>query len=114
MNVNLAAARDPGRPLHVAVIGCGYWGRNYVRVFNALPGCRLTVVCDESLDRLQAIANFYCHTANKIHIEEVRFRRMRKPARCNRALPRRETSPSLLFLHEGWISSASPFVNAEN
>ena len=51
-------------------------------------------------DRLQAIANFHCHTANKLHVEEVRFRRMRKPARCNRALPRRQTPPSLFFLHD--------------
>jgi predicted dehydrogenase len=71
MNVNLAAARDPGRPLHVAVIGCGYWGRNYVRVFNALPGCRLTVVCDESLDRLQAIASEFPHIALCRSLDEV-------------------------------------------
>jgi hypothetical protein len=51
-------------------------------------------------DRLQAIANFQCHTANKLHVEEVRFRRMRKPARCNRAFSRRETPPSLFFLHD--------------
>ena len=51
-------------------------------------------------DRLQAIANFPCHTANKLHVEEVRFRRMRKPARCNRALPKRLTPPSLFFLHD--------------
>jgi hypothetical protein len=50
-------------------------------------------------DRLQAIANFDCHTADTLHVEEVRFRRMRKPARCNRALPGNATSPSLFFLH---------------
>ena len=50
-------------------------------------------------DRLQAIATFHCHTANKLHVEEVRFRRIRKPARCNRALPRCVTQPSLFFLH---------------
>ena len=51
-------------------------------------------------DRLQAIANFHCHTADKPYVEEVRFRRMRKPARCNRALPRCATPPSLFFLHD--------------
>ena len=50
-------------------------------------------------ERLQAIANFDCHTASTLHVEEVRFRRMRKPVRCNRALPRRQTPPSLFFLH---------------
>jgi hypothetical protein len=47
-------------------------------------------------DRLQAIANFHCLAANRLRIEEVRFRRMRKPARCNRALP---MDTSLFFLH---------------
>ena len=51
-------------------------------------------------DRLQAIANFDCHTANKLHVEEVRFRRMRKLARCNRALPGHQTPPSPFFLHD--------------
>jgi hypothetical protein len=50
-------------------------------------------------DRLQAIANFQYDTANKLPVEEVRFRRMRKPARCNRALPKRWTPLSLFFLH---------------
>ena len=50
-------------------------------------------------DRLQAIANLDCHTANKLLVEEVRFRRMRKPARCNRALPGCAIPPSSFFLH---------------
>ena len=53
---------------------------------------------DLAIPKAFAIANFHCHT-NKLNAEEVRFRRMRKPARCNRALPRRETPPSLFFLH---------------
>jgi hypothetical protein len=51
-------------------------------------------------DRLQAVANFPYDTANELHVEEGRFRGMRKPARCNRALPGPETPPSLLFLHD--------------
>ena len=26
---------------HVAVIGCGYWGVNYVRIFSELPDARV-------------------------------------------------------------------------
>jgi predicted dehydrogenase len=40
----------------VLVIGCGDWGRNYVRIFHELPEARVVAVCDESLDRLGAIA----------------------------------------------------------
>jgi predicted dehydrogenase len=39
----------------VAVLGCGYWGINYVRVFNELPKARVVVVCDQRADRLQEV-----------------------------------------------------------
>ena len=38
------------------VIGCGYWGRNYVRIFHELRGTRVVAVCDQSLERLETIA----------------------------------------------------------
>ena len=31
----------------VAVLGCGYWGMNYVRVFSGSPGARVLAVCDK-------------------------------------------------------------------
>jgi predicted dehydrogenase len=37
----------------VGIIGCGYWGINYVRVFSELPETRVVVVCDRSAERLQ-------------------------------------------------------------
>jgi len=39
----------------VAVIGCGYWGMNYVRVFGELAETRVVVACDQRLDRLQEV-----------------------------------------------------------
>jgi predicted dehydrogenase len=36
----------------IAVIGCGYWGLNYVRVFGQLPASRVLAVCDKRTDRL--------------------------------------------------------------
>ena len=39
----------------VAVLGCGYWGMNYVRVFSELPGARVLAVCDKRADRLQEV-----------------------------------------------------------
>jgi predicted dehydrogenase len=41
--------------LGVAILGCGYWGINYVRVFNELPDARVVVVCDQRADRLDEI-----------------------------------------------------------
>jgi predicted dehydrogenase len=42
--------------LGLAVLGCGYWGINYVRVFNELPGTRVISVCDKRADRLAEVA----------------------------------------------------------
>jgi predicted dehydrogenase len=43
------------RPLGVGIIGCGYWGKNYVRVFNELPETKVVAICDRSEDRLHEI-----------------------------------------------------------
>jgi predicted dehydrogenase len=44
------------KQLGVAVIGCGYWGMNYVRIFNELTESRVVAVCDQSADRLKEVA----------------------------------------------------------
>ena len=45
--------------LGILVVGCGYWGRNYVRIFSELPDAHVAVVCDGSVERLQAIGAQY-------------------------------------------------------
>jgi predicted dehydrogenase len=42
--------------LGVAIVGCGYWGMNYVRIFSELPDARVVAVCDQRRDRLQEVA----------------------------------------------------------
>jgi predicted dehydrogenase len=44
-----------GNTVGIAVIGCGYWGMNYVRIFNELPEARVVAVCDQRPDRLQEV-----------------------------------------------------------
>lgn len=39
----------------ISIIGCGYWGINYARVFSELPESRVIAVCDPRADRLQEI-----------------------------------------------------------
>ena len=39
----------------LAVLGCGYWGVNYVRLFSELPGARVVAVCDQRPDRLEEV-----------------------------------------------------------
>lgn len=43
----------------IAVIGCGYWGAKHVRVFNELPGVRLTMVADPSAIRRAHVEETY-------------------------------------------------------
>ena len=43
------------KPLGVAIVGCGHWGINYVRVFSELPESRLMAVCDQRPERLQEV-----------------------------------------------------------
>jgi predicted dehydrogenase len=40
----------------VAILGCGYWGINYVRVLNEIPESRVIAVCDKREERLQEVA----------------------------------------------------------
>lgn len=39
----------------MAVVGCGYWGVNYVRVFSELPGVRVAAICDPRRERLEEV-----------------------------------------------------------
>jgi predicted dehydrogenase len=54
----LGGKKHPGsrKPLGVAIIGCGYWGMNYVRIFNELTDSRVLAVCDQSAERLNEAA----------------------------------------------------------
>src|SRR5580765_6011100 len=45
-----APGADPSR-LAVAIIGCGYWGINYVRVLSEIRETRVASVCDARPDR---------------------------------------------------------------
>ncbi|MCB0194326.1 MAG: Gfo/Idh/MocA family oxidoreductase [Anaerolineae bacterium] len=43
------------RQIGIAIIGSGYWGINYIRVFEELAGARVVVVCDQDSNRLQEV-----------------------------------------------------------
>ncbi len=45
-------------PLGIAIIGCGYWGKNYVRLFSELDQTRVVVLCDQELDLLQKLRRY--------------------------------------------------------
>jgi predicted dehydrogenase len=52
-----AKENPPGaKPVGIAVVGCGYWGMNYVRIFNELVDSRIVAVCDQSAERLKEVS----------------------------------------------------------
>lgn len=50
------------KPIGIGVIGCGYWGINYVRVFDELPDSRVVAVCDLSDERLTRVQQRFRYT----------------------------------------------------
>ena len=45
--------------IRVGVIGFGYWGPNFVRVFRSLPDCELVGIVDNRAEALRAAAGMY-------------------------------------------------------
>ncbi len=43
----------------VAVVGCGYWGPNVIRNFNALDGCEVRWLCDVDPDVMAGVQRHY-------------------------------------------------------
>jgi predicted dehydrogenase len=43
----------------IGVIGCGYWGPNHIRNFNALSNCNMLVCCDKDAKRLEHMKGLY-------------------------------------------------------
>ena len=58
MSAQRGRERSPAgdHPVDVAVIGYGYWGPKLLRNLAAIPGCRLTGICDAAPERLTAAA----------------------------------------------------------
>ena len=54
----------------VLVVGCGYWGMNYVRVFDRLPNVQVTV-CDQRSERLQEIQDGFHDIATKTNLQNA-------------------------------------------
>ena len=77
MSITLPSANEntpvgqPTPPTRVAVVGYGYWGVNYVRVFNEMPDASLAVVCDADIDRLSEVKRRLTHVEVSDDFERV-------------------------------------------
>jgi predicted dehydrogenase len=45
--------------VRIGVIGCGHWGKHYLRLFSSLPGARLTAIAEHEPERQAAIRRQY-------------------------------------------------------
>jgi predicted dehydrogenase len=59
------------KPMGIAVIGCGYWGMNYVRIFNELAESRVVAVCEQSSERLKEVARRFPSVYLTTQVEDV-------------------------------------------
>ena len=41
------------RPLRLGLIGLGYWGPNYLRIFSQLDGCKVAACADSNPKRTE-------------------------------------------------------------
>ncbi len=55
----------------VAIIGCGYWGVNYIRIFSELSNARVVAICDKREDRLAELKGRFPHVTTVTDIEDV-------------------------------------------
>ena len=59
------------KPIHVGVVGLGYWGPNLVRNFRSLPDCSLKVMCDLKDERLAHLKTLYPEVEGEKSFEKL-------------------------------------------
>lgn len=64
-------AAKKNKKIRVAVVGCGRWGRNHVRIFNGLSGSEMAFCCDRNRKRLGEIKSSYPHLKLTGDLKEV-------------------------------------------
>src|SRR2546425_2671250 len=57
--------------LNLAIIGCGYWGPNYIRIFNGLPEVSVTSCCDIDKERLGSLKSMYPRVMTTTKYQDV-------------------------------------------
>ncbi|MFP8878148.1 MAG: Gfo/Idh/MocA family oxidoreductase [Myxococcota bacterium] len=55
----------------IGVVGCGYWGPNLVRNFNALVRCELRAICDIKRDQLEPLARRFPAATTYTRFEDL-------------------------------------------
>jgi predicted dehydrogenase len=66
-----AQKTEPRKPTGIAILGCGYWGINYVRVLSELPDAETIVVCDRRQARLEEVHKRFSQLKLTHDVEEA-------------------------------------------
>jgi predicted dehydrogenase len=70
-SLGMSAIPPIAYPLRIAVVGCGYWGMNYVRIFNELLESRLVTICDGRSERLLEVGGRFPGVHLVTNVEDV-------------------------------------------
>jgi predicted dehydrogenase len=57
--------------INTAIVGCGYWGVNHVRVFSELPDSKVILICDANEARLRVVRERYPLIGTTTNWEEI-------------------------------------------
>lgn len=57
--------------IRIGIIGCGYWGKNYIRIFEELPGAKVTALCDANSQRLKKMEETYPTIKGVVQFEKL-------------------------------------------
>lgn len=57
--------------INIGIVGCGYWGINYVRVFSEVPNSKVILVCDPDEQRLRLVRERWQLIGTTTNWEEV-------------------------------------------
>src|SRR3984893_16415233 len=71
LSLGVRAIPPIANPLRIAVVGWGYWGRNYVRILSELLESRLVAICDGRPDRLREVGGRFPGVQLTTDIEDI-------------------------------------------
>lgn len=57
--------------INVAIVGCGYWGKNYVRIVHTLKNACCKYVCDQNVELLSGISDIYPNTNCTDRLDDI-------------------------------------------
>jgi predicted dehydrogenase len=57
--------------MNIAIIGCGHWGKNYIRIFSDTPKAKLSICCDSNANALKSISTKYPEISTTTNYNEI-------------------------------------------